>query len=345
KQTLSVDELKKNYAQLAAFIKNGYAAYRITYNTKNENGGDVIASGALFVPDANGSLPLLSYNHGTLFPSKEKFAPSYLQSGSELNIGKMFAGTGYIVAMADYIGYGSTKTETHPYGVYSLIAGASIDMLYAVQEFCKQQQIQLSGKNFFSGWSEGAAVALAAVKKLEEDKSMIVPAATVLNAGPYYSSNFVTHIFDAKEELKYINSYAWVLSTYNRLYKINKPMDYYFKAPVAVELKENPEARITHDPQELFTDEFRNNYQSGKDSLLQQAMNENDLWNWKPKSKIVFCHGDQDDYVPLFNSEKAYNEMLLKGADVSLKLFKGQNHVSGVYGFLMEAYRTFEAEK
>jgi hypothetical protein len=119
-------------------------------------------------------------------------------------------------------------------------------------------------------------------------------------------------------------------------------MDYYFKDPVAVALKEDPEARITHDPQQIFTDEFRRNYQSGKDSVLQRAMNENDLWNWKPLSKIVFCHGDQDDYVPLFNSEKAYNEMFAKGADVSLKVFKGQNHISGVYMFLMEAYTTFE---
>ena len=204
---------------------------RLTYHTKNVDGNDIIASGALFIPAATGSLPLLSYNHGTLFPSKERYAPSYLQSGSELNIGKLFAGTGYIVAMADYIGYGSTKDEKHPYGVYSMIAGSSIDMLYAVQEFCKQKQITLSGKNFFSGWSEGAAVALAMVKKLEEDKSSIVPAVTVLNAGPYYSSNFAEHIFDAKDELKYINSYAWVLSTYNRIYNINKPMDYYFKRP------------------------------------------------------------------------------------------------------------------
>ena len=122
-------------------------------------------------------------------------------------------------------------------------------------------------------------------------------------------------------------------------------MDYYFKAPVAIQLNENAEARITHDPQEIFTDEFRNNYQSGKDSILQRAMKENDLWNWKPVSKIVFCHGDQDDYVPLFNSEKADNEMLSKGADVSLKVFKGQNHLSGVYAFLMEAFTTFESAK
>ena len=71
----------------------------------------------------------------------------------------------------------------------------------------------------------------------------------------------------------------------------------------------------------------------------------NDLWNWKPLSKIVFCHGDKDDYVPLFNSEKAYETMKAKGADVTLKVFKGGTHSSGAYNFIMQAFTTFESAK
>jgi predicted esterase len=37
-------------------------------------------------------------------------------------------------------------------------------MLYAVREFCDKNNIPLSGKNFFTGWSEGAAVTLATCK-------------------------------------------------------------------------------------------------------------------------------------------------------------------------------------
>ncbi len=120
KSITSADQLKKNYAQISAFIKNGFTAYRITYNTVNVDGKAVVASGALFIPDVKGPLPLLSYNHGTLFPSQEKSAPSYLSGNAEMTICKLFSGAGYLVVMPDYIGYGSTKGLRHPYGAYNL---------------------------------------------------------------------------------------------------------------------------------------------------------------------------------------------------------------------------------
>jgi len=346
KSKLNAEELKQNYPMVAGFIKNGYTAYRITYNTTNTDGNNIIASGALFVPDIKGPLPLLNYDHGTYFPSHERNAPSYLNSGSELGMGKLFAGAGYLVAMPDYIGYGSTKNVLHPYGAYHLIAGSVIDMLKAVKEFCNKNDIALSGKNFFSGWSEGAAVALATVKSLEEDhQSDFTPTATVLNAGPYYSSGFASYVLDSSKSFTYMKSYVWILQSYNRVYNINKPASYYFNEPAATDLKENPEANIIQDPQQLFTDEFRKNYKAGKEIALQNAMLANDLWNWKPVSKIVFCHGDKDDYVPLFNSEKAYTTMKAKGADVTLNIFKGQNHSSGAYNYLQQVFETFQKAK
>src|SRR5687768_12869057 len=116
KSTVTAGELKKSYGQLSPFIKNGYTAYRITYNTTNTDGSPVVASGAVFIPDKKAPLPLLNYDHGTFFPSQEKNAPSYLHSGSELLVGKLFSGAGFLVVLPDYIGYGSTKNIKHPYG-------------------------------------------------------------------------------------------------------------------------------------------------------------------------------------------------------------------------------------
>ena len=343
KDKVGVDELKQTYGQFSAFIRNGYTAYRVTYHTTNTDGKDVVASGAIFVPDTKAALPVLNYNHGTYFPSHEREAPSYLGYSYEVIMGKLFSGAGYLVVMPDYIGYGATKKETHPYGAYHEISGSVIDMLRAVNEFCTKNKIALSGKNFFSGWSEGAAVAMATVKSLEENhKGEFTPTATVLNAGPYYSSQFVHHILDADHSLTYMNTYVWILQSYNRLYNINKPLSYYFNEPAATDLKDGPETYISRDPQKLFTETFRNNYKTGKDTALQNALERNDLWNWKPESKIVFCHGDRDDYVPIFNSEKAYSAMKAKGADVSLQVFRGQNHSSGVFNFIREAFTNFE---
>lgn len=344
----TAEELKRDHKQLAMFVKNGYTAYRITYNTVSPAGDAVVASGAVYVPDTKGAMPLLNYNHGTIFPSREKSAPSYIgQYDAEGGIGRLFSANGYLVVMPDYIGYGSTKKLDHPYGAYHITARAVTDMLYATKEFCADKGLELSGKNFFSGWSEGAAVALATVLDLEKNHNgLFKPTASVLNAGPYYTSAFVDHILDAKEELQYMKSYVWVLQSYNNLYNISKPATYYFAEPYAGRVKaDGPEADITHSAGELFTSSFRNSFKAGKETALENALKENDLWSGRPQSPVIFCHGDQDNYVPLFNSQKAYDEMKAKGADVQLKIFKGQNHTSGVFNYLQTAFTAFEGKR
>jgi pimeloyl-ACP methyl ester carboxylesterase len=346
KKTETAAELKQAYGQLAKYIQNGYTAYRITYHTTDADGIEREASGAIFVPDLKTPVPIFNYNHGTIFPSQEKQAPSYLGYGYELTMGKLFSGAGYLVVMPDYLGYGASKEIDHPYGAYHELARSVQDMLDAVGEFCAQRNIPLSGKNFFSGWSEGAAVALATVKSLEEsDHKKFIPTATVVNAGPYYSSAFVHHILDAGHQLKHMNTYVWILQSYNAIYNINRPLDYYFKQPAAKTLEQGPEVNIPRDPRALFTNEFISNYKAGKDTALQKALLRNDLWNWKPAAPIVFCHGDKDEYVPLFNSEKAFETMKAKGSDVSLNVFKGKGHSDGVLDFVRIAFDTFERER
>jgi pimeloyl-ACP methyl ester carboxylesterase len=344
----TADELRRDHKQLAMFVKNGYTAYRLTYNTVSPSGKAVVASGAVYVPDTKGALPLFNYNHGTIFPSKEGSAPSYMGAyDAEGGIGKLFAANGYLVVMPDYIGYGSTKNLEHPYGAYHINAGAVTDMLYAVKEFCRDKELTLSGKNFFSGWSEGAAVTLATVLDLEKNHDEnFKPTATVLNAGPYYTSAFGKQVLDAAAPLHYMKSYSWVLQSYNSLYNINRPVTYYFTEPNAGMLKaEGPEADITHSAKELFTAGFRNDFNTGKDTAMMNALKANDLWTGKPESPVIFCHGDEDNYVPLFNSQKAYDEMKAKGADVQLKIFKGQNHTSGVFNYLQTAFMAFEGKR
>lgn len=122
-------------------------------------------------------------------------------------------------------------------------------------------------------------------------------------------------------------------------------MNYYFNEPAATDLQEGNYRNIPKDPQQLFTASFIKSYKAGKETALQKAVLANDLWNWKPDSKIIFCHGDKDEYVPLFNSEKAYETMKAKGADVTLNVFKGQTHSSGIFSFIQQAFTNFEAAK
>lgn len=344
KFTYSAGELKKKAGIASLYIKNGFSAYRITYKTYNVDGKQVTASGAVLVPDINQPLPLMNYNHGTIFPDNERSAPGYLsQYNNEVLLAGLFCSMGYLMVMPDYIGYGAAKDLQHPYCAYDFIAATCIDMLRATKEFCNSRQIKLNNKNFFTGWSEGGGVALAVVKNIEEkfSKEFTVTAAAPM-AGAYYTSGFAEHVLNSKEDFPFINSYVWVLTTYNWLYNINKPLNYYFKEPYASRLEKDPDAIIPLQPDNLFTTEFRKNYAMGLDTALKNALQKNDLWNWKPKAKIVLCHGDKDNYVPFFNSEKVYEAMKAKGADVKLAAFPGKGHSNALPEYLMTIRNTFE---
>lgn len=344
KFTYTAQQLKNKSSIASHFIKNGFTAYRVTYKTRDTDGKEVIASGAVLVPDIKEPLPLMNYNHGTYFPANEHLVPSYLsQYNSEVLLGGLFCSMGYLVVMPDYIGYGSTKNLKHPYCAYNFIAGTCIDMLRATREFCESHGIKLNNKNFFTGWSEGGGVALAVVKNIEEkhSKEFTITAAAPM-AGAYYISGFAEQVINTKEDFPYINSYVWVLTSYNWLYHINKPYGYYFNEPYAARLEKNPDAFIPLNPGNLFTDTFKKNFLNGADTALQKALHDNDLWDWKPKSKLVLCHGEKDNYVPFFNSKKVYDAMKAKGADVTLAAYPGKGHSDCLPQYLLTVHSTFE---
>lgn len=344
KLTFTAAQLKNKYGIISGHIKNGFSAYRLIYKTRNVDGREVVASGAVIVPDVKEPLPLMNYNHGTYFPSNERSAPGYVsQYNSEVLLGGLFSSMGYLIVMPDYIGYGASKDLPHPYCAYNFIAATCIDMLRATREFCDSQKIKLNNKNFFTGWSEGGGVALAVVKNIEEKfpNEFTVTAAAPM-AGAYYSTGFAEYVLNDKDDFPYINSYAWVLQSYNWLYKINKPLSYYFNEPYASRLEKNPEATIPLNPDALFTPAFKASYTAGREQALKKALEENDLWNWKPKAKIVLCHGERDNYVPFFNSKKTYEAMKAKGADVTLAAYAARGHSDCMPQYLETIFSTFE---
>jgi len=111
--------------------------YEITYRT-NYKGVEIIASGAVTIPETQEALPVLSYHHGTIF--KDSRAPSNYGGGlvmeAETALNIVFGSTGFICAAPDLIGYGASTDKLHPYHISDPTATASVDMLRAVKELC-----------------------------------------------------------------------------------------------------------------------------------------------------------------------------------------------------------------
>lgn len=136
--------------------QNAVRLYKVTYPTTiPERGGKpVTASGLVAVPQvAAKKLPLVSYQHGTVFtktavPSRPEESPE-----TRLAVARL-AGQGYVVIGADYVGKGDSD-EPDSYMVRDVTVQACLDMLRAARAVLADLGVE-PDKLFLSGWSQGA---------------------------------------------------------------------------------------------------------------------------------------------------------------------------------------------
>ncbi|WMJ74276.1 alpha/beta fold hydrolase [Cytophagaceae bacterium ABcell3] len=343
KGDVSKAELQERNRKLATVALHDIQAYKIVYNTINTDGSPITASGLLLLPVADKVLPLLSLQHGTI--TEETRAPSYFRANNEIyTTGAVFASSGFAVSVPDYIGYGASSNLPHPYEHAQSLATAGRDMLRAVKEFCQSKEIPLSEQLFISGYSEGGYASMALMKLLEEkhaDEFNI--AACAPGGGAYDKVGFARYILAKDRSLKFINSYLWVLDTYNRVYGLDRPVSAFLKEPYATTVeKSGVHATVETNPSKLFTTAFKTGVLNDTDQELLKTISDNNIYDWKPKAPLKLFHGTDDDYVPFFNAQHAYDAMKARGASkVWLQPIEKGDHFSSSQSYVKGVFEFF----
>jgi pimeloyl-ACP methyl ester carboxylesterase len=343
------DQLAKQVdPQVALFLRNGIKVYKITYKTTNTDGTQTQASGAILVPTTTDKTAMLSIQHGTITDDSQ--APSYYNAGSESTVaGSLFASLGYIVVYPDYVGYGASKALPHTYEHRSGLATACVDMLRAAREFVKQEKINWDDRLYLAGYSEGGYATMATLKKLEEE----FPAefnirATSCGSGAYDKTATVKHLLNNKTDGVASSNrlYLWVLLTYDRIYKLNRPMNTYFKEPYATQIQSQREnTSINFSLNTIFSESFLKGVNDGTDTALLNAIKDNDVYDWKPKTPLRLYHGDADNLVFYFNSVNANKAMQARGAtNVEFVTLKGKDHGTAISDYLLDTYSYFSTK-
>jgi pimeloyl-ACP methyl ester carboxylesterase len=158
--------------------RNAVNLYRVTYNSviPERDNKPTVATGLLAIPDgADGALPLVSYQHGTVYGKEE--VPSFAAQSSETQLMiAQFAGQGYVLIGADYFGMGLSQ-EPEGYMVKASHQQACYDMLVASRAALTDLKRQTSDL-FLAGWSQGGFVTMAFLEKLEATGVAVKAAAT-----------------------------------------------------------------------------------------------------------------------------------------------------------------------
>lgn len=317
-------------------IKYGVSVYKLVYTTTYQ-GQPIHASGLVCLPqNMSAPAPVISAQHGTIFTEKD--APSNFEglSGFEL-----FASAGYITLIPDYIGFGASKNVFHPYYDQKHSGLAVVDLIKAAKTLYEKEKVVAEDKLFLVGYSEGGYVTLAAQKEIETNPEHgLQVTASAAGAGGYDLVEMLSGI-KTGQTYPYPAYLAYVLQSYNRTNKWDRPLSEFFQEPYASRLPSLFDGsksgsainrELTTDPKKLFNPGFFAALQQDEaEQALKQALRANSFYDWVPKSPTRLYHGTADNIVPISNSRATYERFKAGGAkQLEFIPLEGKGHGSAL---------------
>lgn len=351
---IAVEDINKNFTDSNTIIpftlKYSVEVFSISYYTIDANGDEALVSGALLVPQGLNNLPLLSLQHGTESKRDQVASVSPLNS-VEGTIGLITSSLGYLTIIPDYLGFGVSNVM-HPYLHAESLVPSVIDFMHAAKTYSLENQIVLDGRVFLTGYSEGGYLSLLVQKFLEENPiTELNLTAVAPMSGPYNLKGMMETIFSSKSYITpaYI---AYFITAYNAIYGWNRLNDF-FNAPYANLMpglfngnKTWGEilSQLPSSFSELINPNFTSELLNGNESAFVNALEENTILNWTPKTPLHFFHGDSDKIVPYQNVLTAIEQFTSRGAtNIQLTTIAGGTHLTSGPEESMGAIMWFES--
>jgi hypothetical protein len=317
---------------LAPFDASKYGArhdvdlYRITTTTRiPETGEKIKISGLLAVPvGVAGNLPVVSWQHGTILsfvqvPSNLTAIgnPAYVPQDSVDSLETLFnvqrfAGNGFAVIAADYIGKGPYRDGRHEaYMVKGATVQTCIDMLEAGLTGLRQLGHGCSAL-FLNGWSQGALNTQWLAQELQRRKIPVVATAVEspfsdLNESMRFWSGFAS--YPNPTNAAYPEKPFWLticiiiaLGSYQTYYGLTGLLRTAIKPQyhdVVAQYWETytTDAKTCPPPAGLLVDGFFNRYTAAANSFYLRQCAANRATYWLYDAPIRFYYGLADEAV------------------------------------------------
>jgi hypothetical protein len=343
-------------------------------------------SGLVVLPRGGAPKGLVIYNHGTtadpnVSPSRYTGGAKPAEVESVI---LAFASGGYAVAMPDYLGLGDHK-GAHPYPLGNINSRSAIDLIEPARTLAERQNVNVGSRLFVTGYSEGGAVAMWTVRNLEQKSSVMTPLslrnlgqksgaiydvfAAAAMEGPYdLSGSTRDWLLDEPTDQEgfvirlYLMSYMVYYFHKNRGVKLTD----YFKPLMALAVSQAYGAnrsdedivkrlavtavlmRSKNSIDNVITQRFKNALQTldSSDPVISE-MRKNDVYDWKPRTKMLLVTLKEDKIVDPSNTEKVFLTMRRNGVgDAMLRKYVindlSLNHLTAVAPALIQARLFFD---
>lgn len=348
-QTLTLFAALSGYGAFTSNIQYGIDVYRITYKTQFQ-GRDILASGVVSLPTGFSGRPkLLSAQRGTIFANSEAPSVVNLLSGFEI-----FASAGYITFIPDFIGFGESAQEVHPYFIQEPSSRATIDMMRAGLEFLREKGILHDERLFLFGYSQGGYVTVATLKELQENPiPQLRVTAAAAGAGSYDILGTMDYLINNQETYSSPAFLVNFLYAYNETKNWGRPYTDFFREPFASAIptllngastSSQINAQLNDTLAVLFQPAFLEGVKNRTETQVIGAFQENSVHDWAPAAPLRLYHSPEDEAVPVVNTESTLAAMQSRGATqvVFRRNESGtQSHAAAVVDMLVDVIPWF----
>ncbi len=331
----------------------GYKAVKINYMTEDQSGSSVEASGLLVIPTATEayqayrisqgeqpfSVSMLCDNHGTIFTDAE--APSNVEVSNgmpDYSLAVLATGyAGFAAVLPDYIGYGTSNAENHPYMLKKASARASLDMIRASVRYMTDTNVVFNSQLYISGYSQGGYTAMALAELIESsyDNEFTLKGIAPM-AGPYDLEALGNIEINATHTMMYPAFLGYLANSYSQTYSDVVLSDVIVETNTTMyqSLFDGSKTNVeihgalgltinggfgVYTADALFKTDYIDDYQNNLNNALRVRLQENKSYsNWTPSTKMNLIHCVDDEIIPFSMSQNAFNELNATGADVTL---------------------------
>lgn len=309
--TESIIKVMKNLYRNTRRHVDGFAC---AYWSQSPQGDSLLVSGKIYLPKTRQLKGIVVANHYTIATDME--APSNL-----FQMDCIYAMKGYAVIMPDYVGYGLTREEVHPYLHWRNAAQTAVDLLNCMPALLDYYGYSYPTDVVITGYSQGGAVALGVARLLEEQENS--PYSWTIRklyagAGPYDPAATYDYCVEM-DSIGIPGAVPMIVMGLSDAYGLDFQLEDFFHEPLCSnydewvgsknytvgqigELMGSGRMKVLMKSEVLD----KNNPLAMQ---LYEALQANSNVGYDLQAPAYFLHSVEDDVVPVINSEKLASEM------------------------------------
>ena len=327
-----------------------------TYPTHDAEGNEITLSGKVMLPHGRPPKRMILVSHYTVCSNAEAPSNCFSLEGILVKLG-------YGLIIPDYMGYGITANQIHPYLVMDQTARNVLDMYLAVRPWLKAVGYEPEEMDIdLMGYSQGGATAMAVLRLIETEyteEDVEIEEAVFLHrvyagGGPYDVKSTYER-FVTTDTASYPVAVPLVVQGMIKGNKLNiqlsdmmqpwlcEHMEDWInsKSLTSAQINELIGSHVTHD---LLTKEAMEQ-KSDKVAELYKAMTVNSIisYNWIPKTSVYIMHSMDDETVPFANAANAKSKW--KDANITYNFGHYGGHVKTALRFIYSVQTLIQEEE